>query len=307
MTGALLSIDIRGRDGVSLRDRWADGPHLSRADGRWLPNLHHHRTGQPVGVEQHGHLDRAARGLARTASRTCASAASIASNRRRSPRSSGASTSTRSRTSPSSHANSWYVGANIPGSRGCSCSTSAASPHRQRCDEIVASGYQAIRAHKVRRGGQPLSMYRDARAVSPVRCYGPPVDGTESRILPMDAWTHLSGRRHLDGGRAGHTGLPLAVASTRLTGLRFASASGRPVRDPCPPAREPAGWTSTHSGLQVTSTSCRPPRWRRQSRHSSRGRCAEVAHRDAEHVLVDEIVAGVVGSQGWPPSRTPSG
>ena len=26
MTGALLSIDIRGRDGVSLRDRWADGP-----------------------------------------------------------------------------------------------------------------------------------------------------------------------------------------------------------------------------------------------------------------------------------------
>jgi len=26
MTGALLSIDIRGKDGVSLRDRWADGP-----------------------------------------------------------------------------------------------------------------------------------------------------------------------------------------------------------------------------------------------------------------------------------------
>jgi cation diffusion facilitator CzcD-associated flavoprotein CzcO len=40
MTGALLSIDIRGRDGVSLRDAWAAGPHTYLGLGSvGFPNL----------------------------------------------------------------------------------------------------------------------------------------------------------------------------------------------------------------------------------------------------------------------------
>ena len=40
MTGALLAIDIRGRDGRALRDDWAHGPqHLPRRRGAGFPNL----------------------------------------------------------------------------------------------------------------------------------------------------------------------------------------------------------------------------------------------------------------------------
>ena len=59
MTGALLAIDIEGRNGRSLRDKWADGPiHLSRHRDRGLSQLiHYHRAGQPVSTDQHDHLN----------------------------------------------------------------------------------------------------------------------------------------------------------------------------------------------------------------------------------------------------------
>ena len=67
MTGALLDIDIRGRGG-----RLADGQvvrraaHLSRArDRRISQPVPRHRPGKPLGAEQHGAVDRAARRLDR--------------------------------------------------------------------------------------------------------------------------------------------------------------------------------------------------------------------------------------------------
>ena len=61
MTGALLKIDIRGRAGLSLRDKWADGPvNYLGLQVPGFPFLHHHRTGQSsvltnmmVSIEQH--------------------------------------------------------------------------------------------------------------------------------------------------------------------------------------------------------------------------------------------------------------
>ena len=67
MTGALLRVDIRGRDGQSLQDKWKEGPksYLGlTVDGLPQP-LHHHRSGQPVGADQHAAVDRAARRMDR--------------------------------------------------------------------------------------------------------------------------------------------------------------------------------------------------------------------------------------------------
>ena len=63
MTGALLRIDIPGRDGRTLRDAWAGrAAHLPRPRRRGLPEpVHHHRPRQPVGAHQHARVDRAAR------------------------------------------------------------------------------------------------------------------------------------------------------------------------------------------------------------------------------------------------------
>ncbi len=65
MTGAIVAVDIRGRDGLALADKWADGPEdLPRPDDDGLPELlHHHRAGEPVGAVEHGGVDRAARRL----------------------------------------------------------------------------------------------------------------------------------------------------------------------------------------------------------------------------------------------------
>ena len=67
MTGALLTIDIRGRDGLRAREQVGGGPARPTSASRCrLPQpVHHHRPGQPVGAHQHAAVDRAARGLDR--------------------------------------------------------------------------------------------------------------------------------------------------------------------------------------------------------------------------------------------------
>jgi cation diffusion facilitator CzcD-associated flavoprotein CzcO len=65
MTGPLLRIDIRGRDGLALRDAWAAGaaqPSRPRRAGVPEP-VHHHRARQPLRAVQHACRHRAACGL----------------------------------------------------------------------------------------------------------------------------------------------------------------------------------------------------------------------------------------------------
>ena len=63
MTGTLLKIDIRGRNGLTLREKWAAGPVNYLGLGvAGFPNLFTITgTGQPVGLDQYGSGHRAAR------------------------------------------------------------------------------------------------------------------------------------------------------------------------------------------------------------------------------------------------------
>ena len=136
MTGAIVAVDITGRDGVTLKDKWAHGPttylglttvgfpNLFIITGPGSPSVLSNMT---VSIEQHVDwvadcLDRPARPRASTRS-----------SRPRPPRPAGCSTST---TAPTSRCTrrptrgTWAP--TCPASRGCSCRTSAASTRTAR-------------------------------------------------------------------------------------------------------------------------------------------------------------------------------
>ena len=149
MTGALLGIDIRGRDGLELREKWAAGPrtylgvsiagfpNLFTITGPGSPSV---LTNMIVAIEQHVEwiadcvdyleehhieVDRAGRST---------------------PKTPGSSTSTNSAMRPSIPlANSWYVGANIPGKpRVFMPYVGGLDVYRQKCAEIAAEGYRGF-------------------------------------------------------------------------------------------------------------------------------------------------------------------
>lgn len=148
MTGALLKIDIRGRDGLSLRDKWCDGPrsylglqvagfpNLFTITGPGSPSV---LSNMPVSIEQHvewiadciTHL-RKVGGSAIEATESAEGAwvdhvAEIAGF------------------TLFSKANSWYLGANIPGkTRVFMPYVGGVAMYRQRCDAVAAAGYEGF-------------------------------------------------------------------------------------------------------------------------------------------------------------------
>ncbi|MFN8539927.1 MAG: NAD(P)/FAD-dependent oxidoreductase [Thermomicrobiales bacterium] len=145
MTGPLLGIDIRGRDGVSLRDLWAAGPHTYLGIGMaGFPNLFTITgPGSPsvlsnmiVSIEQHVEwvtdcidylLEHDYRTIEPTLEAQEAWVAHVneVGNATLYPR-----------------ANSWYMGANIPGKpRVFMPYIGGVGTYRQKCAEITASGY----------------------------------------------------------------------------------------------------------------------------------------------------------------------
>ena len=149
MTGALLKIDIRGRGGLALREKWSEGPrtYLGVAMAGFPEPLHDHRPGQSLGAHQHASHDRAARGLDRRQLwHTCASASSA-------------------RIEPAAAAeeewvghvgelagrtlrytcSSWYLGVNIPGKPRVFMPYIGGFPrYVERCNEIAANGYEGF-------------------------------------------------------------------------------------------------------------------------------------------------------------------
>jgi cyclohexanone monooxygenase len=148
MTGALLRIDVRGRGGLSLKEKWADGaktylglgiagfPNLFTITGPFSPSV---VANMPTGVEQH--VDWIARcmdymrerGLqfvevdAKAEEQWVAHSAEVA----------GATLYPQT--------NSWYVGANIPGKpRQFSVYLGGFSSYRERCDQIAQNGYEGF-------------------------------------------------------------------------------------------------------------------------------------------------------------------
>ena len=145
MTGALLEIDVRGRDGVTLRDRWAGGPrtylgltvagfpNLFVITGPGSPGV---LSNMVLSIEQHvdwvgdciAHLrERDLDVVEATAEAEDAWVHHVneLADATLYPR-----------------ANSWYVGANIPGKpRVFMPYVGGCGTYRRECDEVVARGY----------------------------------------------------------------------------------------------------------------------------------------------------------------------
>ncbi|GAC1330382.1 MAG: NAD(P)/FAD-dependent oxidoreductase [Mycobacteriales bacterium] len=148
LTGALLDIDIRGRDGVPLRERWADGPHLylgvAIAD---FPNLFTVTgPGSPsvlgnvvTSIEQHVEFltDCISRALERGEVVVEATAEAQDEWMKH--------VAETGEESLLSKANSWYVGANIPGKpRVVLPYTGGVGRFRQICDDVAKDDYRGF-------------------------------------------------------------------------------------------------------------------------------------------------------------------
>lgn len=145
MTGALVAVDITGRDGQTLKQKWADGPrsylglmstgfpNLFTITGPQSPSV---LSNMMVSIEQHvdwiGECLTTLRQRGATAIEAtdtaeagwmqhCDDCAAITLHPR---------------------ANSWYVGANVPGKhRGLMPYIGGVDAYRKACDEVAARGY----------------------------------------------------------------------------------------------------------------------------------------------------------------------
>jgi cyclohexanone monooxygenase len=145
MTGALLSIDIRGRDGQTLQQKWAEGPrtylglavagfpNLFAITGPGSPSV---LSNMIVSIEQHvdwiadclAYLR--AHGLARIEATVTAEDDWVEH------------VNAVGDTTLYPLANSWYVGANIPGKpRIFMPYVGGVDVYRAKCDDVVARGY----------------------------------------------------------------------------------------------------------------------------------------------------------------------
>lgn len=145
MTGALLAMDIRGRNGCSLREAWADGPHtylglasagfpnLFLITGPQSPSVF---TNMVMSIEQH--VDWIADCLAYLRARDirCIEASAPAQVQWE------AHVAAVADATLMPQADSWYVGANVPGKpRVFMAYLGGLGPYRQRCDQVAAQGY----------------------------------------------------------------------------------------------------------------------------------------------------------------------
>lgn len=148
MTGALTRIDVRGRDGMSLRDYWASEgplsylglavagfPNLLTVQGPGSPSA---ATNFVTALEQHvewiadclGHLRE--QGLRSIEASTSAQREWI----------DHATSIVAATVLVHPSCNSWYNGANVPGKKRMYMGYTAGIPeYRRRCDEIAANGY----------------------------------------------------------------------------------------------------------------------------------------------------------------------
>jgi cyclohexanone monooxygenase len=148
MTGPLNRIDIRGRGGRLLREKWDDGPrtylgltsagfpNLFTITGPQSPSV---LSNMPVSIEQHGDLiariigDMRERGAQTIEPTKEAEDAWVAHNAEL--------------VAPTlfETANTWYMGANIPGKpRVFMPHFGFVGPYRAKCDEVVAKGYEGF-------------------------------------------------------------------------------------------------------------------------------------------------------------------
>ena len=148
MTGPFNRIDIQGRDGAKLKDKWAHGPltylgvasagfpNLFMITGPGSPSV---LRNMPVSIEQHVEWI----------------ADAIEHMRGRGPRDDGSRRGGRDRVGRPRQrdrrqtmfmlADSWYLGANIPGKpRVFMPYVGGVGAYRQKCDEVAEAGYEGF-------------------------------------------------------------------------------------------------------------------------------------------------------------------
>ena len=148
LTGPLTNIDIRGRGGQRLRDKWSEGPRtylgLTSADfpnmfmitGPQSPSV---LSNMPVSIEQHVEF------VSRIISDMRERGAEIIEPTREAERewSDHAQEVAHSTLFPETA--TWYMGANVPGKpRVFLPYLGGVGPYRQKCDEIAENGYEGF-------------------------------------------------------------------------------------------------------------------------------------------------------------------
>lgn len=148
MTGALLSIDIRGRGGIALRDKWAEGPRtMMGLMVAGFPNLFTVTgPGSPAvlsnmvnSIEQH--VEWIARCLAdlQKNQKHCIEASPEAEAQWVDHANEVANTTL------FPQGNTWYLGANVPGKpRVFMPYIGGVGTYRQLCDQVAAEGYKGF-------------------------------------------------------------------------------------------------------------------------------------------------------------------
>jgi cation diffusion facilitator CzcD-associated flavoprotein CzcO len=148
MTGSLLKIDVRGRDGQTLREKWEGGPttylgvqiagfpNMFIITGPGSPSV---LTNMPMAIEHHvewitdciSHLQE--QELTRVEATPEAEEAWVEHVRQV------------AEATLFPRANSWYLGANIPGKKRVFMPyVGGFAPYQKRCDEVVAKGYEGF-------------------------------------------------------------------------------------------------------------------------------------------------------------------
>jgi cation diffusion facilitator CzcD-associated flavoprotein CzcO len=149
MSGSLLRVDIRGRDGISLRDEWAGGPrtYLGLAMAGF-PNLFTITgPGSPavlavmiVAIEQHVEWIDEAIGWARRSG-----VAAMEPSREAQDRWMDHVEEVANGTVFPLATNSYYVGANVPGKpRVFAIYAGGLDRYQRRCEEVAAAGYEGF-------------------------------------------------------------------------------------------------------------------------------------------------------------------
>ncbi len=147
MTGSLLAIDIRGRGGLALRDKWRDGPrtylglgsagfpNLFTISGPGSPSV---LTNMMVSIEQHVNWIGECLDWMRREQHECIEAAPEAEAAW------GAHVNAVADRTLFPSCNSWYLGANVPGKPRVFMPLIGFPPYVEKCNEVAARGYEGF-------------------------------------------------------------------------------------------------------------------------------------------------------------------
>ena len=147
MTGALLKIDIRGRDGLPLREKWADGPvnylglqvpgfpNLFTITGPGSPSV---LTNMMVAIEQHVEWVTDCIRYMTEHEHACIEATEEAQDAW------VAHVNEVAGATLQVTCNSWYLGANIEGKPRVFMPLPGFPPYVEKCDEVAARGYEGF-------------------------------------------------------------------------------------------------------------------------------------------------------------------